>query len=112
MTTGGSGCLMTSAQPRAMAVLIVAYRSPDMLETCIRSVREHLEGLEMYVWDNSGPNYSGVRNLADRMEYVHWYLNSENIGFAAAVNRLAEMVPGRDLLLLNPDAEVVGPMSS
>jgi hypothetical protein len=45
------------------------------------------------------------------MPHLHWYLNSENIGFAAAVNRLVAAIPGHDFLLLNPDAELVGPLT-
>jgi GT2 family glycosyltransferase len=96
---------------RAMAVLIVAYRSADKLEKCLQSVERHLPGHDVHVWDNSGPTCSGVRRLADRIHHVHWHVNTENIGFGAAVNRLAAMVPDRDLLLLNPDAELIGPLT-
>ena len=94
-----------------MAVLIVAYRSADKLEECIQSVEQYLPGHDVHVWDNSGPTCLDVRRLADRMQHVHWHLNTENIGFAAAVNRLAATVPDRDLLLLNPDAELIGPLT-
>jgi len=96
---------------RAMAVLVVAYRSADKLERCIESVQRYLPELEVHVWDNSGPDCSDVRDLASRMPDVRWYLHGANIGFAAAVNNLAGMVPGQDFLLLNPDAELVGPLS-
>jgi GT2 family glycosyltransferase len=94
-----------------MAVLIVAYRSADKLERCIDSVQRYLPELEVHVWDNSGPECSDVRDLASRMPHEHWYLHGANIGFAAAVNSLAGMVSGQDFLLLNPDAELVGPLS-
>ena len=97
---------------RSMAILIVAYRSAEKLETCLRSVARHVPHHQVHVWDNSGPDYPQVRRLAEAMPDVHWYLGSENIGFAAAVNRLAAAVPGDDVLLLNPDAELVGPLTS
>lgn len=93
-----------------MAVLIVAYRSADKLERCIESVQRYLPELEVHVWDNSGPECSDVRDLASRMPHAQWYLHGENVGFAAAVNSLAAMVDGQDFLLLNPDAELVGPL--
>jgi GT2 family glycosyltransferase len=99
------------AHSRALAVLIVAYRSADMLENCIESVEQHLPGHDVHVWDNSGPDHSDVRRLADRIPRLHWHLGSKNIGFAAATNRLAEMLPDCDLLLLNPDAIITGPMT-
>ena len=97
--------------PRAMAVLIVAYRSADELEKCILSVERNLPGHDVHVWDNSGPTHSDVRRLADRMQHVHWHVGTENIGFGAAVNRLVAKVPDRDLLLVNPDAELIGPLT-
>ena len=93
------------------AVLVVAYRSADLLETCLTSVERYLPDAEVHVWDNSGPGHDAVRGLARRMPAVHWYLGGDNIGFAAAVNALASRVPGRDLLLLNPDAELLGPLT-
>jgi len=96
---------------RPLTVLIVAYRSADKLETCIASVEEYLPGHDVHVWDNSGPTHLDVRRLADRMPHVHWHLGSENIGFARAVNALAAMLPDVDLLLLNPDAELIGPLT-
>jgi GT2 family glycosyltransferase len=96
---------------RDIAVLIVAYRAADKLERCIESVSEFLPGHEVHVWDNSGPGSSDVCRLADRLPRIHWHLGSENIGFAAAANKLAAMVPHSDFLLLNPDAELIGPMT-
>ncbi|MGB3482224.1 MAG: hypothetical protein WBB07_08405 [Mycobacterium sp.] len=96
---------------RALAVLIVAYRSVDRLEACIRSVETHLPGHDVHVWDNSGPGFTDVRRLASRVTGPNWYLGSENIGFAAAVNRLAAMVPDQDFLLLNPDAILTTPLT-
>jgi GT2 family glycosyltransferase len=94
-----------------MAILVVAYRAADKLERCIESVQRYLPELEVHVWDNSGPECSDVRDLASRMPHAHWHLHGANIGFAAAVNSLAAMVPGQDFLLLNPDAELIGPLS-
>jgi GT2 family glycosyltransferase len=44
------------------------------------------------------------------MPELKWYLGGRNIGFAAAVNRLAAYAAPADFLLLNPDAELVGPL--
>ena len=43
--------------------------------------------------------------------HARWYLGSANLGFAAAVNALAREVPKHNLLLLNPDATLQGPLS-
>lgn len=92
----------TSDHP-PMDVLIVAYRNPDQLRSCLDSVRAHLPGERILVWDNSG-DFDGVRALAAAYPEIGWHLGSANIGFAAAVNRLADLTDGHDFLLLNPDA--------
>jgi GT2 family glycosyltransferase len=94
-----------------LVVLVVAYKSADKLEKCLRAAERYLPGREVYVWDNSGPTHPDIRALAEHFGHVRWFTNSDNIGFAAAVNRLAEMVPDRDMLLLNPDAELLGPLA-
>lgn len=95
---------------RELAVLIVAYRNPVMLGECLASVRLHLGGHKVLVWDNSGPRFPGMQDVAVEYPSVSWLGGSSNIGFAAAVNALAAMVPEDDLLLINPDAVLQGPL--
>lgn len=95
----------------SIAVCVVAYRRPDLLDDCLRSCREHLADLPIHVWDNSGANYPGMEAVRASHPEVSWHGTGENLGFAAAVNRLAALVPGANLLLLNPDAVVTGPLA-
>jgi GT2 family glycosyltransferase len=97
----------TNEKQRDVAVLIVAYKSADKLRMCLDAVARHLPCCAIYVWDNSGPSDSSVRAIAADFLDVRWTTGSENIGFAAAVNRLAAMAPECDMLLLNPDAELL-----
>lgn len=101
----------SSASPRPVAILIVAYRSPALLDQCLQSVRRHLTGREVHIWDNSAPS-DEVRGIAGNYPDMRWHFSEENVGFAAAINRLAEQVPAHDLLLLNPDAELIAPLSA
>lgn len=94
-----------------IAVCIVAYGRPDLLAACLESCREHLGDLPVHVWDNSGPDYPGMQAVRAKYPAVHWHGTGENLGFAAAVNRLADLTPGAHLLLLNPDAAVRGPLT-
>ncbi len=98
--------------PRDLAVLIVSYRAADKLASCLSSVTKQLPGCEIYIWDNSGPNYSDIRTLAEKWPAIHWHFSDSNIGFAAAVNRLAAKASTSDLLLLNPDALLLNPLES
>ncbi|MBU9766756.1 glycosyltransferase [Mycobacterium sp. TNTM28] len=95
---------------RATAVLIVAYRNPMLLTDCLAAVHNQLPELPVLVWDNSGPQYPGMAAVAATHRGVRWFRGSSNVGFAAAVNALAAEVPEHNLLLLNPDAVLQGPL--
>jgi len=94
-----------------MAILIVAYRSVDKLEKCLLSIENYLPNQGIHIWDNSGADFPGIRELAEHNQDINWYFSDQNIGFAAAVNKLAATVPDHDLLLLNPDAELIEPLT-
>lgn len=100
------------ATPREVAVLIVAYRNPALLVGCLTAVRKHLPELPILVWDNSGPGFPGMDTVVEAYPAVRWFLGSANVGFAAAVNALAEQVPEHHLLLLNPDAILQGSLTA
>ncbi|ULE32415.1 glycosyltransferase [Mycobacterium sp. IDR2000157661] len=100
------------AGPRSLAVLIVSYRSHELLEKCLGQVAEHLPELPVYAYENSGDDYPGRHELVARHPDVHWVVGPTNVGFAAAVNTLAEHTPPHtDLLLLNPDVRLLGPLT-
>jgi glycosyltransferase involved in cell wall biosynthesis/GT2 family glycosyltransferase len=97
---------------RSLAVLIVTYKSHDLVEQCLAGVAEHLPELPVYVYENTGDTYPGREELAARHPRVHWVLGPVNIGYAAAANALVEHTPPEaDLLLLNADARLCGPLT-
>ena len=98
---------------RPLAVLIITYKSHELLEKCLAKVTEHLPELPIYVYENSGRDYPGREELAARHPYVHWVMGPVNLGFAAACNALVEHTPpDTDLLVLNPDARLLGPLTA
>ena len=81
-------------------VVIVAYRNTPGLETCLQSLEA---GQSVLVVDNDAD--VRVRSLVER--YGGLYVTpGRNIGFAAAVNIALRERGRRDVLLLNPDAQV------
>ncbi|AKS30605.1 glycosyltransferase [Mycolicibacterium goodii] len=96
---------------RDTAVLIVAYRNPDLLTECLQAVGRHLPHLPVLVWDNSPDDFPGMGAVIAAHPEVRWRRGTKNIGFAAAVNELAAEVPEHHLLLLNPDAVLQGPLT-
>ncbi|GAC67484.1 glycosyltransferase [Gordonia soli] len=92
-------------------VLVVAYRNAEQLADCLASVDKHLPDARIRVWDNSEPDRDDIRQLATTLPGIDWHLGSGNLGFAAAVNRLARLVTAESFLLLNPDAVLVSDLA-
>jgi glycosyltransferase involved in cell wall biosynthesis/GT2 family glycosyltransferase len=97
---------------RPLAVLCVAYRTPELLESCLAGLAAHLPDVPVHVHDNSGQHAAELDAVVAGRPAVHWHRGGPNVGFAAAVNALAAELPGHDLLLLNPDAALQGPLTA
>ena len=87
-----------------LAVVVVSYRSAALLDACLKSVGRHLSDSQVHVWDNHSEGTAEIRRLSQDYVNVDWHFSDENVGFAAAVNRLADRSGRADILLLNPDA--------
>lgn len=97
---------------RSSAVLIVNRRSNESLERCLRSVAEQLPALPVYVYDNTGRADPRHAELVAKHPAVHWVSGPGTIGFAAACNALVDHAPvDADLLVLDPDARLLGPLT-
>jgi len=88
---------------RPLAAVVVAYRSEACIGTCVDALLEGATPARIMVWDNASPDGSAKVAWA-RSRDIDLVRSETNLGFAAAVNRAAERVPGHDLLLVNPDA--------
>ncbi|GMA40692.1 hypothetical protein GCM10025883_27370 [Mobilicoccus caccae] len=98
-------------RPTSPDVLIVSYRRADLLQRCLESVERHLPDSTVYVWDNASDGSPDIRRLSTTRPEVRWTFHDENIGFAAAVNRLVRMSDSPTFFLLNPDAELVSDLT-
>lgn len=88
--------------PAAPEIIVVAYGSPEQLDRALRPLAGEFP---ITVVDNSG--LDATRTVVERLGGI--YLNPGcNLGFAAGVNFgvARRQAPGRDLLLLNPDAVI------
>jgi glycosyltransferase involved in cell wall biosynthesis/GT2 family glycosyltransferase len=95
---------------RDLAVLVVSYGHPDRLERALDSVATRLPDVAVHVWDNASSASARVRELAAARPQVTWTFSPANVGYIAAMNRLADQVPDADMLHLNPHAELIGPL--
>lgn len=92
-----------------LSILVVSYNTKDLTLECLASVFDQTQegSFELIVWDNASIDGSteAIESLyGDRVRLV---AGRENIGFAAANNRAAELAAGQRLLLLNPDTVVL-----
>ncbi len=99
------------SERRELAVLIVSYRRADLLERALASVDKWLPDVPVHVWDNASGGSAQVRELAAKRPDITWTFSDFNIGYIAAMNKLMAQVPDADVLQLNPDAELLGPLT-
>jgi len=94
-----------------LSVVIVNWNVRELLRRCLRSVLAsgRLGGLamEVIVVDNASSDGS-AEMVREEFPEVRLIANEENLGFTGANNQGIAASRGRYLLLLNPDAEVLG----
>jgi GT2 family glycosyltransferase len=87
----------------AVQVIVVAWNSGDHLQRCMDALAaQTFTDWEAVVWDNASSDGAVERvRLPQRTQVVR---SPENLGFAAANNRAAELSGSRWIAALNPDA--------
>lgn len=91
----------------AVAAVIVTHNSADVIHSCMEALSRMCPEVTPIVVDNasSDETVDRVRSCGG----VRLIANSENRGFAAAVNQGAREASASDfILLLNPDVELLG----
>ncbi|MGC1274994.1 MAG: glycosyltransferase family 2 protein [Planctomycetaceae bacterium] len=89
-----------------VSILIVCYKSKDLIEACLEGVFAHTQGVDFEVLLLDCSNDGTVDLVAGRFPKVRIVENDENLGFARGNNVLATHALGKYLLLLNPDTVV------
>jgi N-acetylglucosaminyl-diphospho-decaprenol L-rhamnosyltransferase len=87
-----------------ISVLIVAYRSRETLDECLKTLAlQSVRPREVFVLENGSP--AGERiDKSTLPEWVSFIESEKNLGFAVGNNLLASKATGKWLALLNPDA--------
>lgn len=86
------------------AAVIVTYNSADVISACLKSCITNRVG-QVLVVDNASEDQTVAR--AERFPGVRVIRNSSNLGFAAAVNQGVKACASENILLLNPDVELL-----
>jgi GT2 family glycosyltransferase len=97
---------MTENQAPDLSVVIVSWNTRDLLARCLTSLNADGVALRTIVVDNASADGT-VDMLAERFPAVDVVSLSENRGFAAATNLGIRQAPDGDVLLLNPDTEML-----
>lgn len=94
-----------------LSIIIVDYRSKNLLSNCLRSIQKYVDGFdyEILIVDNNQNQEDKIQNadiskILDPSAFL--LLPSANKGFGAANNFAAKKANGEYLLLLNPDTLV------
>jgi len=89
-----------------LSIIIITYNSEKYIENCLNSVYENISDQdEVFVIDNNSHDESV--NIVNNLKKNNLFLikNSENLGFAKAVNQCLFQEKGDYIFLINPDTE-------
>ena len=93
-----------------MKVLIVTYRRPDLLKSCVSNLERYFAMSDLLVIDNHSEDSAAVFQYCATAG-IAIIRNDENEGFAKAINKGMRLIQEQSgdpwVLLLNPDAEVL-----
>jgi GT2 family glycosyltransferase len=87
------------------AIIVVTYNSAALIGACLDSCLAHEPGAELVVVDNASQDRTP--EVVRSRPLVRLIANTENIGFAAAVNQGVRATTAPYILLLNPDARLL-----
>jgi GT2 family glycosyltransferase len=95
-----------------VTILIVSYNSGAVLPACLRSLRRWTDPAhdEILIVDN-GSSDSSVAAIQREFPEARWILAKQNLGFGRANNVGAAEARGKYLFMLNPDTELLGPVT-
>lgn len=100
-------CGLATAPPVDVSVVVVSYRTPELLRRCLASLVSGAGGLrhEVIVVDND-PHDGSAAMVAREFPRARLLTSGGNEGFARACNRGARAAGGEFVLLVNSDAVV------
>lgn len=89
-----------------LTIIIVSYNTRNLTLAALRTLFANAGDVRMrvIVWDNASSD-SSADAIAEAYPEVELIRSEENLGFAVANNRAAELVRSDWTLLLNPDTE-------
>ena len=94
--------------PLELSIIIVNWRSVEFLQKCLHTIYTTTRGVEFEVIVVDNASFDGAAEMSSRVfPQVRFVQGQKNIGFAKANNLGFRYSAGENLLLLNPDTEIV-----
>lgn len=95
-----------------LSIIVVSYNTRQLVEDCLLSVEQHLEGrldYELIVVDNASKDGTPewLEGFAQARPRLVIQCLADNLGFSGGNNRGIRVARGRNVLLLNSDAYLV-----
>ena len=92
-----------------VSIIIVNYKTPELVVECIRSIREKTTGIsyEIIIVDNDSKDNSLEIFSTELDEDIKVVVANENLGFGKANNLGAQHATGKYLFLLNSDTLLI-----
>jgi len=92
-----------------LSILIVNWNAVHYLKPCLASVYREVKGIEFEVLVVDNASYDGSAELIKTDFPQATFIQSDkNLGFIRGNNLLFRYAKGRNILLLNPDTEIIG----
>jgi GT2 family glycosyltransferase len=105
---GGGTLALPQATEPDVSIILVLYNQAELTFGCLSSIAECLgshEGIEVVILDNGSTDATSA--LLGRVTGARLIFSPENLHFLRGVNRAARDVRGRNILLLNNDAQIL-----
>ncbi len=90
-----------------LSIIIVHYKTPELLSTCINSIYSNISDLnfEVIIVDNDSQDNSETL-IKRQFKNIIWINSGYNAGFSRANNHGIKAAKGTHCLLLNPDSYI------
>lgn len=87
-----------------VSIVVVEYHSTQEIQHCVTALKEHIHiPYEIIVSSNSCYDEQQKSHIDTSDEHVRWLFNSDNVGFANAMNEGLKVAQGNFKAIMNPD---------
>lgn len=90
-----------------VSIIIVNYKTPELILTCVGSVKKYTQSNFEIIIVNNASKANDEELIKTKFPEIVWHETGTNAGFGRANNAGMKLAKGRYILLLNSDTEIV-----